>query len=378
MPATMKRGAIPSPRHLLAAATPFQRVGVNPPNFLLAPPQLSFWGNDQYGDCVTAEEAFAKACYSPEIFLPTSEVVGWATAHGYLNGAYLTAVLTTMQGDGFEESNCTYDDGSYAAVNWMNPSILQNAIAQGPVKIGVAADQLDGVVTPGRNGWFALGFTADPNEDHCVSLCGYGSLQWLAQQFGVQVPAGADPAAPGYAMFTWNSIGIIDVPSMQAITAEAWLRTPTTVINPACYSNLVVSNLTDVFYPGPNPANNYNFSACSLTVTNQNQGSFPPPGLSPWVSLDFYAAPSNTGVSPTSLVSIGDIPFSVNNVGPGGTVPYALNAQDLFNMSRFLMQNPSILSVGSSYYVYAQVRNPQGSINFSAGGFSAGSFVYQR
>lgn len=30
-------------------------------------------------------------------------------------------------------------------------------------------------------------------------------------------------------MFTWDSIGIIDVPSMTAVTFEAWLRQPTTV-----------------------------------------------------------------------------------------------------------------------------------------------------
>ena len=34
-------------------------------------------------------------------------------------------------------------------------------------------------------------------------------------------------------MFTWNSIGIIDVPSMIAITQEAWLRQPTTVTKTA-------------------------------------------------------------------------------------------------------------------------------------------------
>lgn len=31
-------------------------------------------------------------------------------------------------------------------------------------------------------------------------------------------------------MFTWNSIGIIDTPSMRAITHEAWLRQPTTIV----------------------------------------------------------------------------------------------------------------------------------------------------
>jgi len=34
----------------------------------------------------------------------------------------------------------------------------------------------------------------------------------------------------GYAMFTWDSIGIIDQPSMLAITHEAWLRNPTTIV----------------------------------------------------------------------------------------------------------------------------------------------------
>ncbi|HXM01791.1 MAG TPA: hypothetical protein VN939_04260 [Chthoniobacterales bacterium] len=46
------------------------------------------------------------------------------------------------------------------------------------------------------------------------------------------VPANVDGTKPGYALFTWDSIGIIDVPSLLAITQEAWLRTPTTTILP--------------------------------------------------------------------------------------------------------------------------------------------------
>ena len=45
------------------------------------------WGNAIDGDCVTAEEAFAKACAQPEIFIPDAEAVAWATAGGFLNGA---------------------------------------------------------------------------------------------------------------------------------------------------------------------------------------------------------------------------------------------------------------------------------------------------
>jgi hypothetical protein len=45
----------------------------------------------------------------------------------------------------------------------------------------------------------------------------------------VPVPGGVDGHLPGYAMFTWDSKGIIDVPSMLAITHEAWSRVPTTI-----------------------------------------------------------------------------------------------------------------------------------------------------
>jgi hypothetical protein len=129
--------------------------------------------------------------------------------------------------DGFS----VYDDGPYFSVNWTDSGILQSAISAGPVKIGVAADQIEAAwhTTGGRSGWFAKGFHADSNEDHCVALCGYGSISWLAQQLHVSVPAGVDGAQPGYAMFTWDSIGIIDRASMIAVTHEAWLRQPTTV-----------------------------------------------------------------------------------------------------------------------------------------------------
>jgi hypothetical protein len=76
------------------------------------------------------------------------------------------------------------------------------------------------------------GWTPNP-PDHCVSLCGYGSLAWLAGQLKAAVPAGIDGTKLGYAMFTWDSIGIVDQPSMIAITHEAWLRVPTTVTKPA-------------------------------------------------------------------------------------------------------------------------------------------------
>src|SRR5438445_3430137 len=84
-----ERGATPSPRSVLAAANPHTPLVGAPPNFLTIPHQLSSWGNFDHGDCVTAEEAFAKACHQPEIFISDQEVIRWATKHDVLEGAYL-------------------------------------------------------------------------------------------------------------------------------------------------------------------------------------------------------------------------------------------------------------------------------------------------
>ena len=214
----LPRGGIPSPRHELAAAMPHvpDLNIIIPSSFLMWPVQMDSWNNYTYGDCTTAEEAFAKA----------------------------TAVMTTMQTQGFHFNGKTYDDGPHFAVNWTNPAILESAIySHGPVKIGVAAEYFQsaapgqhGVVTPGTNGWAMYKYptTSTQQEDHYVSLCGYGTLAQLValfKQHGVTVhaPAGM-PTGLCYAMFTWNSIGIIDQQSMLNMTHEAWIRNPVTKV----------------------------------------------------------------------------------------------------------------------------------------------------
>ena len=231
MASKVMRGATPSPRARLAAAVPHAIIGPTPLHLLYKPEKLSFWHNDQYGDCVTAEEAFAKAVHNPEIFITDADVLSWATAHHVLNGASLVEVLDWMTTVGFTQNGHTYDDGPHTAVNWTNAAVLHNAIAHGPVKIGIAADQLETVwhAHP-KSGWLATGFKQDNNEDHCVSLCGYGTIAWLSAQLGVPVPAHVVGTAPAYGLFTWDTIGIIDQPSLLAITHEAWLRNPTTVV----------------------------------------------------------------------------------------------------------------------------------------------------
>ncbi len=230
MPLRLPRGAIPSPRSALARAMPYTSTEKTPVNYVKIPARLSFWGNNTYGDCVTAEEAFAKACHEPELFISDQVVIDWAKKHNVLNGAYLNSVLEAMQTDGFQQDGHSYCDGPFHAVDWTNVALLQNAISNGPVKIGIAADQLEAVYTYGASGWFALDFHQDNKEDHCVTLCGFGTIAWLAHQLHVKVPPGVDGAKPGFGMFTWDTIGIIDAPSMLAITHEAWIRSPTTVV----------------------------------------------------------------------------------------------------------------------------------------------------
>jgi len=226
-----RRGAIPSLRHALAAASPYAAIAGAPPNYIVIPQQISMWGNDVHGDCVTAEEAFAKACNNPEIFISDASVISWATRHNVLEGAYLSDVLTWMENDGFPDTSLVYDDGAHFSVNWADAAVLTSAIYEGPVKLGIAADQLETAwhSTGGHSGWFGTGWHADNNEDHCVALCGYGTISWLAQQLNVAVPSSVNGNQQGYAMFTWDSIGIIDVSSMIAVTQEAWIRRPTTV-----------------------------------------------------------------------------------------------------------------------------------------------------
>jgi hypothetical protein len=241
-PKKFKTGAKSTPRHKLAAATPFKPLpslmGV-PDKFGIVPTQLSMWGNDQYGDCVTAEEAYAKAAYSilcglPELFITEQSVIAWADKYGFLNGAALTDVMDEMKYNGLPDaSGKTYEDGPYTAVDWTNDANLQAAITQGPIKIGVASAQLQNVPGIGTtNGWFATGFTqASPqDEDHCICYTGYGTIADCYKFLNMPVLSSVpDPTKPGILAFTWSTVGVIDKESMLAVTFEAWSRNPTTV-----------------------------------------------------------------------------------------------------------------------------------------------------
>jgi hypothetical protein len=235
------RGLRPTPRHRLAAAFPFRpataQVKALPSFFGTLPKQLLMWGNDTYGDCVTAEEMFKLACYSvqcglPEICPSNDDAIAWARQEGVLNGADLEPVIQQMQSTGITINGVNYKDGAPLSVDYTNDDTLRAAIAQGPIKIGVSADPFNGVAGVGQtNAWVMTGFSQDSNEDHCTSLCGFGQAGDLFKSvLNASLPANSVAGDTiGYLMFTWSTVGFIDKPSLLAICGEAWLRTPSTV-----------------------------------------------------------------------------------------------------------------------------------------------------
>ena len=227
----LMRGAIPTSRHRLLGVTPFKQVGAIPEWVAYVPKRLSMWGNDQYGDCVTAEEAFAKATAAPEIFIEDREVIDWARRHGWLNGAELTPVMDAMARGGFNQDHHVYGDGPYKGVDYGDETLLRNAIAVGPVKIGIDADALPGGAG-NQSGWFALGTGRQyRNEDHCVALCGYGTVGQLYAAMGLAPPPSVPAVLPGYLLYTWNTIGFVDHAWVMSTCGEAYVRNPTNLID---------------------------------------------------------------------------------------------------------------------------------------------------
>ena len=230
------RGARPTPAARKAAAKKYRPMKAAPAWMAVIPSVLLDWLNLTDGDCVTAEEAYAKAVASimagqPELVITDDTVRTWATANGVLDGADLDQVLQLMTTAGFRQGGQIYGDGPAAMVDYTNPAMLQSALCEGPVKLGVVGDVLEGVVGS-TNGWLLTGVPQQQaaDEDHCIGLSGFGTIAQLCAALSVAVPSGASPSAPAWLAFTWGTVGIIDQPSLLSMCFEAWLRTPTTVL----------------------------------------------------------------------------------------------------------------------------------------------------
>lgn len=251
------------------------RATAPPAKVITVPKRLSYWGNNQYGDCVTAESVFAMADYSTalgidEIFVTDAATIAWARSHGWLNGAALLDVMRDMQRDGIkDEKGILRKSGKPSSVDFSNEDTLKSAIAQGPVSIAIDAGALPSGAG-NKSGWYAFGGRSFPNVDHCVGLHGYGPTADLFKALNVVPPANAP--ANGYYLYTWSTIGVVDHQWLMNTCVEAWVRNPT---------------VTDLGPPPPPP---------------------PPP------STITVAMPNVTG-------AVG-VPVKVSPTAAGGTSPY--------------------------------------------------------
>jgi hypothetical protein len=232
-PKKFARGAKPTPQHKFFAL-PLHLTAENPPpQFAVVPKKLSVWLNDRIGCCVTSEEMFSKAgwsiqCGLDELFIPDDVMGKWVYRHGYQNGATLTDVMDDMIREGITFNGTTYRDGPYNRVDYTDLKSLQSAIATGPVKIAIDANALPRGAGNGQ-GWHQFGGGRYPNTDHCVGLAGYGSAKFCFDSLNVPLPAGVDPnKGDCFLLFTWGTIGVVDLDWIRGTTTEAYVRIPTT------------------------------------------------------------------------------------------------------------------------------------------------------
>ena len=235
-------GAFPAPRHKLAAAVPFRPTAPAPACWGVVAPLYRMWGNDQYGCCVSAEEAanianYCAAAGIPGHVLTDAEVIAWARKHGFLNGAYLEEVMDALQQSarsGLLGGASAHFVGPYRAVDWHDHAALCAAIyeSRAQVNIGIASSGLND--QPGdSNGWIVLSADKSRSIDHCVGLCGYGTLADCCRMCGVSVPGGADANRQCYLLYTWGTVGIVSEEALWAMCGEAWVRLPSSIAEPA-------------------------------------------------------------------------------------------------------------------------------------------------
>lgn len=254
------RGCNPSPKALRAAAPLFTPPIAAPPEQVVwVPVKIDTedgWGNYQFGVCVTSDEAYAKACAvtggPAGVFIPATEVIRWARAHGVLNGASLIEVLQGMKAKGFVIGSQTYNDGDFAEVSFDNEGDLKAALVIGPVKIAIDADALPSGAG-NYSGWFSLAAKTYRGTDHCIPILGYGKAKWIYEQFGLPLPAGLPPDTEGYAIGTWGTWGFVVYKWIPGCTDEAWVRFPTTVGVPPLPSPTPAPPPPPPPGPGPTP-----------------------------------------------------------------------------------------------------------------------------
>jgi hypothetical protein len=258
--------------HRLLMTTPYRLVrrtskGAAPAALAWLVAVLSYWLNQQDGDCVTAESCANAATGNNDYIISDQAVQSFGQRYGLLNGADLANVNQIMQSDGLPDNTKLFKEGPIAAVDWTNWEEMTAALSElgpagGLLKIAIDATELEGAANDSLPFNFAFNFRGGNGTDHCTGLAGYGTAQSLldalnalyaakAQAAGqsyssISLPSGIDPATPSLAMFSWKRYFIIDWTSLKNIMrngGECYIRQP---------SSIMTTNPNPG--PGPSPA----------------------------------------------------------------------------------------------------------------------------
>ncbi len=241
-----KLGLIPTPPEKVAQVSRFRASRAAIPKAVAFNPKLQMWGNDQYGDCVSAQEAFAKACCGVQI--SDQALISWADKHDLLNGAMLPDVMELFAQDPIMVDGHRYGDGPYQSVDYTDESAVCAALAQYKAPLNIAIDHSALPSGAGNQmGWYRLNVSGHYRSyDHCVGISGYGPASFMFPLYGAQVPAGVSPDKIVFGLFTWKTIGLIDISWLQAACSEMYVRNPTTTMDG-------VPGPAPIVVPGPDP-----------------------------------------------------------------------------------------------------------------------------
>ena len=223
-------GMIPTPRNLLASARPMRA------SMEAAPVQCCnsngckwHWdGNNYTGTCVTAFLANWLSAVSP-CDISDANALAWARRNGGMNGMNIPDALSILQRDPMTDAaNVKHTIGPHVSVNWEDAAAVYEAVATyRGLDLGVDHRMLQSAATD-QSGWVLSGVTRQyTNYDHSVGILDYGPASFLKGQYekfyGVKVDLGTLAAdAPAVGLYTWDTIGIIELASFQNITGEAW------------------------------------------------------------------------------------------------------------------------------------------------------------
>jgi hypothetical protein len=232
------RGCFPSrPERLATALHRTRRVQTlpSPPEHYDATGRVQDWdmcGNDQFGNCVFAEEANYKKTVSlgtgnPEIHVSRDTCIKDYLIYtgGRDCGANIDDALSYFHKTGLMDDDHVHRHvGHHGALDPRDLTELRHGVSlfRG-VKLGVAGDLLERHVGT-TNGWF-IDRPGGGRLDHCVGLYAYGTVAYCLVLCGVN-PRVADAYrhAPAFVLYTWATIGVITWTALRSIIGEAWVR----------------------------------------------------------------------------------------------------------------------------------------------------------